>query len=167
MLSRLMPLFAVAALAACASAPTYTHAASSRAAGYSDQQIESNRFSVTYRAPSGADQQLVEDFALLRAADLTLQQGKDWFIVDRRNTDQASADSGPSIGVGLGGGNYGRHTATGVGVGFQIPIGHHGPMATSSTLEIRTGSGPKPDDPNAYDARQTSASLSSRLTTHR
>ncbi|HWA01634.1 MAG TPA: hypothetical protein VG841_15105, partial [Caulobacterales bacterium] len=154
---------ALAAVAACASAPAYVRAAGPNTAGYSEQQIESNRFYVTYRAPGGADQQLVEDYALLRAADLTLQQGRDWFIVDRRVADQSMVDRGPSVGVGVGGASYGGHSSTGVGVGFSIPLGHHGPTATAATLEIRTGAGAKPEDANAYDARETSANLSARL----
>lgn len=155
-----------ALLAACASTPTYTPAASASAAGYSEQQIEGNRFFVTYRAPGGADAALVQDYALLRAADVALEHNSDWFWVDRRNIDD-SVSSGPSIGVGVGGANYGGHTGVGASVGFNIPIGNHNARARAATLEIRLGEGPKPDDPNAYDARATSANLRSRLTAPR
>ncbi len=167
MIRRLMPLLLLAALAACATPPTYVRAAGPNAPGYSEQQIESNRFFVTYRAASSADQRLVEDFALLRAADLTLQQGKDWFIVDRRTTDQSAQQTGPTVGVGIGGASFGSHTSTGVGVGLNFPLGHSGPRATAATLEIRMGAGAKPDDANAYDAHATSANLSARLLQHR
>jgi hypothetical protein len=163
---RRLVLAAVLLLAACASAPRYVPAASSTGAGYSEMQVENNRYFVTYRSASSADPQLLQDFALLRAADVTLEAGRDWFWVDRRQTDAAASRgySGPSIGVGVGGGS--GHFGGGVGLSF--PIGGGGQPAArarSATLEIRFGQGVKPDDPNAYDARALSAALRSRLLT--
>jgi len=40
--------------------------------------------------------------------------------------------------------------------------GGGGPTATSATLEVRFGEGPKPDDPNAYDARSIATNLRAR-----
>jgi hypothetical protein len=166
-MKRLAVIFMGAAglLAACASTPSYTPAASDRAAGYSETRVEDNRYFVTYRAPSGADIALIQDYALLRAADVTLEHGAEWFWVDRRNLDgQASSYSGPSIGVGVGGGSWGSHSGGSVGVGMNFPIGGRTTTrASAATLEIRFGQGPKPDAANAYDARATSENLRARL----
>lgn len=161
----LILIAALAAIAGCASAPAYAPAATQGAAGYSETQIETNRYFVTYRAAGAGDAALIQDFALLRAAELTVQAGRDWFWVDRRTLDeQDSSRSGPSIGVGIGGGNWGRHTGVSVGVGMNFPIGgQSGPRARSATLEVRFGEGVKPDDPNAYDAHALSANLRARL----
>ncbi|MGQ0533845.1 MAG: CC0125/CC1285 family lipoprotein [Caulobacteraceae bacterium] len=157
---------AALALAACATtaAPPYSAAASATSAGYSETQIEANRYFVTYRAPSGASAAVLQDYALLRAAELTLQNGRDWFWVDRRTTDeQSSRYGGSSVGVGVGGGSWGRSSGASVGVGLNFPLGgQSGPRARSATLEIRFGQGPKPDDANAYDARSTAANLRAR-----
>lgn len=165
MIRRLIPLIAVVALAACATTPTYTRAATPNGAGYSEQQIESNRFFVTYRAGGATDSARLQDMALLRAADVTLEHNRDWFWVDRRNVDNAgSYSSGPSIGVGIGGASFGRHSAFGSSVGLNFPLGgQHHDTASAATLEIRLGEGVKPDDPNAYDARALSANLRARL----
>jgi hypothetical protein len=162
---RLSALIAAAALlAACATAPVYVAAPAPNKAGYTHTQVESNRFFVTYRAPGGGDARLVEDFALLRAAELTLEQGADWFVVDRRSTDAADASaSGPRVGVGVGGGSYGRRSGVSTGVGISFPLGGGGPRATASTLEIRTGAGEKPDGANVYDARAVSSSLRAQI----
>ncbi len=164
-----LPLIAVvlaAALAACATAPTYQAATASGGPGYSEQQVEANRFFVTYRAPQGADAETVSNFALLRAADLTLQHNHDWFWVDARHVDAShSGYSGPSVGVGIGGASFGSHSAAGVGLGFNFPLGHPHEMASAAMLEIRFGEGAKPDDPRAYDAHSVSANLRSRLNT--
>jgi hypothetical protein len=52
-------------------------------------------------------------------------------------------------------------------VNFPLGGGGGGPRATAATLEIRTGTGPKPDDANAYDARAVATSLRARLQTPR
>lgn len=164
----LRPLIITAsfALAACASLPTYAPATSAGAAGYSETQVESNRYFVTYRSAGAADASLLQDYALLRAAELTLQRGRDWFWVDHRTLDGEGARSGgPSLGIGIGAGNWGRHTGVNVGVGVNIPIGGApaGTRARAATVEIRLGEGAKPDDPNAYDAHALSANLRARL----
>jgi hypothetical protein len=157
-------VFAVcAALAACAtSPPPYAPAGAPNAAGYSETQIENNRYFVTFRAGGSADAALLQDYALLRAADLTLQNGREWFWVDQRRLDEDGRRSGPSIGVGIGGGSWGGSSGGSVGVGMNFPLGGGGQRARSATLEIRFGEGAKPDDPNAYDARQIAQNLRSR-----
>ncbi len=154
-------------LSACATAPPpYGPAPATGAAGYSETQIESNRYFVTFRAPVGASAALLQDYALLRAAELTLQNGREWFWVDRRTVDQeASHPSGPSVGVGIGAGSWGGHGGGSVGVGVNFPLGGGQPQqsARAATLEIRFGEGPKPDDANAYDARAISTNLRARL----
>ncbi len=165
MLRPIAALAALAFLAACASTPVYGPAASAGASGYSETQVENDRYFVTYRARNGASAQVIEDYALLRAAEITLQNNRDWFTVVRRTTDATETrNSGPSIGVGVGGGNYGRSSGVGAGVGFSFPLGGGGgAQATSATVEMRLGSGAKPDDPNAYDAHSLSAALRARL----
>lgn len=158
---------AFAMLAACATtAPPYSAASNPNGAGYSETQIENNRYFVTYRAGGVTDAQLLHDYALLRAADLTLQNGREWFWVDRRTLDEESTRrSGPSFGVGIGAGRWGGSSGGSVGVGMNFPLGGaQGQRARSATLEIRMGEGPKPDDQNAYDARSVSQNLRARVT---
>jgi hypothetical protein len=165
MIRTLISAAACAVLSACASTPAFAPAASPTGAGYSETQIESNRYFVSYRASGAADAQLLQDYALLRAADLTLQNGREWFWVDRRTLDdQGARHDGPSIGIGVGGGSWGGRSGGSVGVGMSFPLGGGGQRANAATLEIRMGEGPKPDDPNAYDARAVSQNLRSRVT---
>lgn len=157
------------ALAACATAapPPYGAASSATSAGYSETQIELTRYFVTFRAPAGADAARLEDYALLRAAELTLASGREWFWVDRRTLDGQNEGrrSGPSLGIGVGGGSYGRHSGASVGVGMTFPLGQNnqGVQARGATYEIRFGEGVKPDDANAYDARSTQQAIRSRI----
>jgi hypothetical protein len=170
MIRTILLIAAIAALSACATAPPpYTAAASSAAVGYSETQIESNRYFVTYRAPSGADVAVLEDYALLRAAELTLENGREWFWVDRQTVDeQYHGGYGPSVGVGVGGvfvvviSRRAIGGSVGVGINFPLGGGGGGQRARSATLEVRFGEGPKPDEPNAYNAREVSTNLRAR-----
>lgn len=162
---RLLIAAASFGLAACATvAPPYTAAATPLGQGYSEQRIENDRYFVTYRAGQPADAALLQDYALLRAAELTLASGREWFWVDRRSLDESDARSGPSVSVGVGSGSWSGNTRVGVGVGASFPIGAAGGQrAHAATVEIRFGEGAKPDDPNAYDANSISLNIRSRL----
>jgi len=167
MLRTLILIAATFALTACATGapPRYAAAVSGNSAGYFEQQIETNRYAVTFRAPSGAEAGVLQDYAMLRAADLTLLNNHEWFWVDRRALDdEGMVHSGPSIGIGLGTASFGRHVSVGTGIGINVPLGGHDThIARAATVEIRFGSGPKPDDANAYDARSAGAAIRSRL----
>ncbi len=142
-------------LGACMSAQPYRAAPSSDAQGYLVQPIETNRYRVSYTALSPED---ARRWALRRAAEVTLETGDEWFRVVNGYTDrEARGRSGSSVSVGGSSGSYG--SGVGVGVGFGIPIGGS-QEKTRESLEIVTGSGPKPDAPDAYDARSVLANTS-------
>lgn len=165
---RIIALAAVLLVSACASTPPpYGAALTPTGAGYSETQIENGRYFVTFRAPSGAEVSRLEDYALLRAAELTLQSGHQWFWLDRRTIDGESArSSGPTIGVGVGAGSWGRRSGGSVGVGVNFPLGGaNRESARAAMVEIRLGEGEKPEAVNAYDARSTADSIRARLLT--
>lgn len=78
---------AILVLGACASAPVYGPASSPDAIGYSDQRIEDDRWRVTYRGNARMSSGSVQDYALMRAAQVTLENGGDWFEVVTADTD--------------------------------------------------------------------------------
>lgn len=143
-------------LTGCATPTAYGPATRPGAAGYSESQIESDRFRITFRTAAGGAR-YAEDMALRRAADLTLARGYDWFIVNNRFSE-TGADSSPRFSVGTGFGSYGRNSSVGVGTSVGIPLAGPGPAAEAS-LEIRLGKGAKPQDANAYDAHELARSL--------
>ena len=146
------------ALSACASLTPYGAQQGPSGQGYSEQRIESNRYRVSYNGVGAAGR--VADWALLRAADLTTEQGYDWFEVTQSWTDGRPGGAGgvrPSVSIGGGSSRYGGYSASGVGVGVGLNIS--GPQPTSTTLEVVLGRGQKPDRPNAYDARSVQGSI--------
>jgi len=148
-------LFVAVALAACATSTPYQPALRPGAAGFSEIRIETDRWRVTFKGlgEPGA----VAAQALRRAAEITLNQGRDWFIVDARSEDRQSTGPRTSISIGAGGFSGGR-TSVGLGGAVGIPIGGAAGSAVA-ILDIRLGSGAKPADPQAYDARSVLANL--------
>lgn len=139
------------ALAACSSGPTrYIPALDGDDMGYREQRIEEQRFRVSFRANPDLKAAEAEDMALRRAAELTIQNGYQWFQVVSRMTDVAGgsrSSGGPTIGLGGSSGSYG--SSVGLGLGFNLGGDSR---QFESTIEVLMGKGPKPADPNAYDA---------------
>lgn len=158
----LISTLAALSLSACATAPTHFQpAASPRGVGFSEMRIEPGRYRVTFQGGPGAPAAQVQDYALLRAADLALAEGYDWFRVTGRETRQ-NGYTGVTLGVGIGGSSYGRHSATGVGVSTGgIPLG--GGALLVASLEVLMGKGAKPNGPDVYDARGVRESLGARI----
>src|SRR5262245_17742558 len=145
-------VFLALALAACSSAPTvYGPAATTSAVGYRQTKIEDDRYRVSFRANPDLKAPQVEDMALRRAAELTLENGREWFLVVNRFTDLAggySGGSGTSVGVGGSSGSYGSSSGVGIGFSFSPDTRKY-----ESTIEILLGTGAKPTSGDAYDAR--------------
>jgi len=162
---RILLLAAALTLTACASPSAYAPATRANGVGFSDMQIEQDRYRVTYRGSAADTPAKVNDMALLRAAELALGQGYDWFQVSNRFAEPGSGGGGPTFSVGVGGGSYGRRSSTGVGVGVTAPLGGGDGAGSigAVTLEVRLGRGEKPADPNAYDARQVQSSVRARM----
>ena len=159
---RRLLLVAAAALSltACATAPTvFQPAAGPRAVGYTEQRIEPGRYRITFRGGPGAPIEQVADYALLRAADLTLADGYDWFRVLEHSSD-VRPNNGPRVSLGTGGADYGRRSSVGIGVGTSFDLG--GGPSMSDTINILMGKGPKPDDRDVYDARDVRATIGPR-----
>jgi hypothetical protein len=79
-----------AGLAACATPTPYQPNIPGQAAsgGYSEVQIEPDRWRVSFRGNSLTSRETVEGYLLFRAAELTLQQGYDWFEIVDRHTER-------------------------------------------------------------------------------
>ena len=139
------------ALTACATPPTvYGPAATVDAMGWRQTKIEADRYRVSFRGNPDRNGPQVEDLTLRRAAEITLQDGYQWFRVVTRNTEliDGRRGGGTSVGVGGSSGSYG--SSVGVGIGFDLSPDTR---KYESSMEIILGRGAKPDDPSAYDAQ--------------
>ena len=91
-MARFAALALVIAVAGCTTTPTpyqayRSHSEGGIHGGYSDQQLRAGDYVVRFHGNSMTSRDRVERYMLYRAAELTLQQGYDWFLVTDRNTD--------------------------------------------------------------------------------
>ncbi|MBL8771984.1 MAG: hypothetical protein JNK30_11435 [Phenylobacterium sp.] len=157
----LLITLAASALAACATAPTLYQPASGReGVGYSEYRIEPGRYRITFHGGAGAPPAQVTDYALLRAADLALAEGYDWFRISDRFME-GRPDRGPRVSFGVGGASFGRRSGVGVGVSTGgVSLG--GGPSVATTIEVVMGRGERPRGADVYDARAVRANIGPR-----
>jgi hypothetical protein len=176
-----------ASLAACATATPYQPrmAAAQTSGGFSELRLEPDRYRVTFAGNSLTARETVERYLLYRAAELTLQQGYDWFETADRRTDRntrTTIDSDPFMRPGFG---------YGAGYGYWRPAWrYYGPRyggwrswdpfwgdpfftdraqvrtveKFEASAEIVLHKGPKPaGDTRAYDAREILTNLRDQI----
>ena len=110
--NRLVLLLLLPVLSACASPTTYMPATDDHGTGYTDQRLAENRYRVTFTGNSLTRREMVENFLLLRAAEVTRDAGYAWFAFDTRDTEAKTTyhtDFDPYPGWGPGFGWY-RHS---------------------------------------------------------
>jgi hypothetical protein len=160
-------------LAACATSTAYAPAGfNGQRGGYAEQRLESDRFRVSFAGNSVTSREQVEMGLLLRSAELTAENGYDWFATVNRATDRDTRFQT------LGDPFYNRYSP------FWGPSWrYYGPRGWSrwndpfgpdldvrqidryeATTEIVMGRGAKPaGDPNAFDAREVISNLGSTV----
>lgn len=82
-----MGLIFTSLLAACTTVPPYHPASGSGGYGFAEQKIEFGRYRVTFNGNSSTSRQAVENFLLHRAAELTIENGSDYFIMSENDTE--------------------------------------------------------------------------------
>ena len=170
-------LVATAGLTACATATPYQPNVRGQAVsgGFSETRLEADRFRVNFAGNSLTSRETVERYLLYRAAELTVDQGGDWFTLVERQTDRKArtyVDPDPL-------GPYGRYgywrpywRYYGVGPGWRRWDPWYGDPFWADRMDVRTvekfeasaeiqiGHGAKPvNDPRAFDAREVMANL--------
>lgn len=153
---------ALVLLAACASQPAY-RAADEGGYGYSERQLTEDQFRIHFRG-RGDDTGRAMDYAMLRASELALENGFDWFDIASRDTliDQEQVPA--PVATSATGVSY----ATVQDCGLLTCTTYYRPVPQYQTsvsmgsqrsdieviMDIRMGKGIRPSDQNSYDARE-------------
>ncbi|WP_332770000.1 CC0125/CC1285 family lipoprotein [Phenylobacterium sp.] len=171
-------------VSACATATPYQPNIPGQAVsgGFSEQRLESDRFKVTFAGNSLTSRDTVEAYLLYRAAELTVQQGYDWFTIVERDVERdrrtyVERDPfyrpwyGPSYGYWR---PYWRYY--GGGFGWRTWDPYWGDPFWADRMDVRTvekfeataeivmRKGPKPaDDARAFDARGVMENIGPRV----
>ncbi|RVQ69598.1 hypothetical protein EKN06_05395 [Croceicoccus ponticola] len=186
-LARAAALSLVAVMLGCAHPTPYQpeSASSAIAGGYSDERLAEGRYRVKFSGNSLTSRETVEAYLLYRAAELTVQQGYDWFaIIDREMDHKVTREIrrdpfyrpwyGPEYGAWL---PYWRYYMPGRGWYAWDPY-HADPFWADgiderrveefeATADIRLGRGTRPSaDDRAYDARKVLEEIGPRVDRH-
>ena len=167
LITRIVLITALLTLGACASSPTYVAADSAEAYGHYIRKISENRYRVNFNGHRRANFQDTRDFALLRAAELTLAEGYDWFqIVDRESATTQTRK--PSVGFGYERAFYQEERCGLLSCTRSVRPATYSRMelntsrpetSHSHSLEIVMGNGKVPVDGNYYDAKSVMKSI--------
>jgi hypothetical protein len=173
-----------AGLVACATPTPYQPNIPGQATsgGFSELRLEPNRFRVNFQGNTLTSRETVEGYLLFRAAELTVQQGYDWFSIVDRETDRKTRTYvepdpfyRPWYGPGyIGWRPYWRYYGRGFGWRtwdpfWGDPFWHDRVEVRTvdkfeATAEIVMGKGAKPaDDVRAFDARAVIDNLRPRI----
>ncbi|MBW3560431.1 MAG: hypothetical protein KY449_11830 [Proteobacteria bacterium] len=149
-----LPLLLALALGACATpygAPV---------GGVAETRITEDRYRVSFEGRGGPDYAF--DQALVRAAHLTLRDGRQWFVVEDRFTEaDRGYGGGPTISLGGSNFSFGRRSASSFGAGIGFQLGDFARPRAATSLQIRTGSGQRAE--GAYDAQEVIATVGPRV----
>ena len=161
---------AALALAACTTATPYGPADGS-GRGFTDQRLESDRFRVTFAGNTQTPRDTVENYLLYRAAELTVQNGYDHFVMVEGKVDQKTSFRTYSTDAF----GYYSFPYTVYGWGAAPYFGYYGRYPRqdyqtreyqefTASAEILMRSGAKPDSEQlAYDAREVLRNLSTAI----
>ena len=162
---------AALALTACATGPSAYGPSDGRSLGFENTQIEKDRFRIAYTGRTEAE---ARDFALLRAAEIAINEGYSHFKVLGGNTSSNGGGSPVSsrIGIGIGSGGYGfgrrgRGTYSNVNLGIgihDVARALEGSKVTEFIEVVLKRSGS--EDPSVYDAKSVSESIRPAVFTH-
>jgi hypothetical protein len=85
--AKLLGALGFLALAGCTSPTPYAPREPGGYTGYTDQRLDQNRYRVTFTGNSVTRRETVEDYLLLRSAEVTLQSSFRYFVFDTRDTE--------------------------------------------------------------------------------
>ncbi len=167
MIKKLLLLAVVVIAYGCASQPDYRQAKKG-GFGYTESKLSETQYRVHFKA-KGSDKSKAMDYAMLRAAELTLLQGYEWFVVTDRETlvDKKTVQSAPTAGFSQ---RYTRVTECGVltcrtayhpTTQFEtgVFVGGSEQSEIESILSIELGKGDRPDSTTSFNAKEVRANL--------
>lgn len=182
-MNRLAALACVLVLLGACAAPT-PYRPALKGEGFADRPLEDGRFRVSFSGNETTSRATVEDYMLYRAAEVTLANGKDHFVVVNRNVEERARtvvrhDPDPwaygwtGFRQPLFSPYYAYHPRNYYGA--ADPFSPFPPAYPRTSVretitsydahaEIALGTGPKPEgDKDAYDARAVIAKIGPRI----
>lgn len=157
--------------AACTTVTPYQPIGNS--GGFTDQELDNGRFRVTFEGNSQTELATIENYVLYRAAEITLEEGGDYFVVLDSNTEamRRFITTGTSFGRGFGrrgffyGHGFHNRFDSGFGRGFgssHATTRERRSYTVGAIIDVRRGDKPSGEGAS-YDARQIIDNLNPSL----
>ena len=168
-INRWVIVIAALVLGACAGSPDYRAADRPQDRGYYTQKITGDRYRVVYNGGRRSGLEETRDFALLRAAEVTVREGYDWFEIVDRDTHTRTNAAGPRAGVGYERAYFVARECGLLGCTSHVRpatytrwevASSHDVERHSHSIEVKLGKGALPADGRGYDAKSVIASVS-------
>lgn len=96
--AKLLGALGFLALTACTAPTPYAPKQPGSYTGYTDQKLDETRYRVTFTGNSVTPRETVEDYLLLRSAEVTLQSGYRYFVFDTRDTEAKTSYRSDFVG---------------------------------------------------------------------
>lgn len=146
----------------CSSRPVYSPAAESGKVGFYESKLTSDRYRVSFVGYPSTTGDEVQNFVLLRAAELTLQNNFEWFEIINRTLTEKTHNSDPTFTIGLSSSCY-PFGCSGLGsrwyTGMRVDGDGYSDRYKAS-IEIRMGNGETEDEKTIYNAKELVENLS-------
>jgi hypothetical protein len=155
----LAPALALLMLAGCAVPTPFKAADPDGANGYSVQQLESNRYLISFAGNTTTPRPTVETYLLYLASQITVKNGYDYFVLGSKSVDKTV--NYETYDTGFSGFFVRRRGLFGGGVDTTYTTPY---SAYDLSGEIQLFKGPKPANlPNAYDAHDLEGRLTPQI----
>jgi len=172
---------ALLALSACATPESTYHPASAdikNSIGYTDQDLGTGAYRVSFTAPQNVGTAGAQDLALLRAAELTIAKGHAWFRVINQTSQMVQVErpkiystARQSMTCNNTASVQGPNAAPNLGCSFD-PTGNVAGVEQMNqgsetryiaTIAITMGDGAMPSGDHVYDAKATADRLRAQI----
>lgn len=138
--------------------------------GYTETKLTDTQYRIEFSGNRFTEESQINDYAMLRAAELTIQKGYDWFTILASKTDQESKTR-PQMAISSASGNkvvrkcglLGCSSyATADYSGFGIET-HEVKGKISTSLQIAMGSGEALNPDSAFNAKELANNIRNNI----
>lgn len=157
-------------LTLCASSCATGYGSKGLFGGFTETQLDANTVRVNFQGNGFTSKEKVETYTMLRCAELTVQNGYDWFLVMNQDTEgqDTQVHSGSYNSSGTTGGasisEYGTVSTWSSTSGYTSPSSTFGIRKYNSALVIKMFTGEKPSDAmHGYDAHEVLTYLGAQV----
>ncbi|WP_339721103.1 hypothetical protein [uncultured Paraglaciecola sp.] len=134
--------------------------------GYTQTQLTDTQHRIEFVGNRFTEASRIKDYAMLRAAELTIQKGYDWFTILTSETDRETKTRSEMLVSGTASNQVVRQCGL-LGCSSYVTPGYSGARLetyvvdgkVSTSLQISMGKGEAPDPSSAFNAKELATNM--------